>query len=62
MHFRKIGIRLGIYFRKIGIKSAIHFGKIAIRNEYVLKLRWPTPVQSPVKHPPPGTPQLVQMK
>ena len=25
MHFRKIGIRLGIYFRITGIKSGIHF-------------------------------------
>ena len=37
MHFRKIGITLGVYFRKLVIKSGIHFGKIGIRNWYVFE-------------------------
>ena len=53
MHFRKIGIKSGIYFRYSGIKSGIHFGKIGIRNGYVFETSMARPRPKSGQVPPP---------
>ena len=56
MHFRKNGIKSGIYLQKIGIKLSIHFGKIGIRNGYGFEtsMTHPRPKSGQVPPPPPG--------
>ena len=53
MHFRKIGIKSGIYFWKIGKKSGIQFGKIDMRNRYVFETSMARPRPKSGQAPPP---------
>ena len=43
MHFRKIGIKSGIYFWKIGIRLGIHFRKIGSGYVFDASMARPRP-------------------